>query len=191
MFQWRIGPIVKRKKHRLGLGTTRMDRGRSEGIITHKRLKLLVNENYHPKENSLDLEKHFTQFRTVIGTLSEYDSGWILVGYENKNTLNIQAVCYKDNVPELALHLRDNEVQYVVVRLSQEAEDVLITRNVFIIWIGPEVTPFEKGKKRTHAGKVAQLFRPFHAELSANSKQNFTKERILRLMGTNGSHIID
>jgi len=170
--------------------SARIDRGKSEGILT-KRQKLLVTENSAKTINSPDFEKHEVALRDAVYTLSMNDGGWILVGYEDNSTLCVQATSETDNIPELVNNLRDKEVQYAIVKLDIDGDELNIQPNIFIRWVGPEVPHFERSKMKVHVGKVANYFRPFHAELSAISKQNFTREKIIKLMGSSGNHVID
>lgn len=129
----------------------------------------------------LNFDSHEVEFREALTKLSMKDSGWILLGYEDMTTLCIQETSETDNIPDLVNNLRDNEVQYIVIRLS--LEDKGDHRYIFITWIGRDVNLVEKARKKIHSGKVAKLFKiPFHAELSAISKQNFSRERILQVM---------
>jgi len=179
---------------------TRIDRGKSEGILSTKRSKLMVNELSSREMTPLKLtelssremtplkfDTHELEFREALSKLCLYDEGWMLLGYEDNSSLCIQATCETDNIPELVNNLRDNEVQYVVLRLRQEKGDGSPHRHVFITWIGHDVNLVEKTQKKIHAGKVARTFRPFHAELSAISKQNFTRDRVLNLVETNNN----
>jgi len=133
-----------------------------------------------------------SEFKQTLAQLTTPNtpSGWVVVGYREPDVLHMQAQGNGD-VDTMVRELKDDEVQYALVRLSYEEAEVVHVRNVFIVWIGPNVLPFEKGKKRTHSGKVSMMFRPFHAELSAISRHNFTRERVLQLTGTHGTHVID
>ncbi|KAL6065503.1 ADF-H domain-containing protein [Balamuthia mandrillaris] len=126
-------------------------------------------------------------------------SGWVLVGYSGPETLVLQAKG-SGGVPELVSNLKDNEVQYCLVRIplenavssSRAQGDPQKTRDVFIAWTGPAVKIIEKGKKMAHVGDVTKVLAPSHAELTAISKQNFT-EAVVRDRSDvlSGSHVID
>jgi len=182
--------------------TDKPHRGKSEGILNTKRSKLMINEissrEVTPLKLGIDLssrssremtplkiDTHDPEFKEALSKLCLYDGGWILLGYEDNSSLCIQATCETDNIPELVNNLRDNEVQYVVLRLKKEKGDGSPHRHVFITWIGHDVNLVEKTQKKIHAGKVARSFRPFHAELSAISKQHFTRDRVLHLVDYN------
>jgi len=67
-----------------------------------------------------------------------------------------------------------------------------LTRDVFIMWIGPKVNNIQKGKKQTHQGEVVAALRPHHVELIAANRQSFTTDIILEKSGPHsGSHVID
>jgi hypothetical protein len=66
------------------------------------------------------------------------------------------------------------------------------TRDVFIQWIGCNVSAIQKGIKKAHVGEVKLLLQPFHAELHATSRDNFTEAVVLdRSSPLSGSHVID
>jgi len=128
------------------------------------------------------------------------DSGWLLMGYTSPDTVGLQATG-KGGVTELVGKLKDNEVQFCLIRLLEVEKDIskvnrqdgkAATKDIFITWIGPEVRQVEKGKKTSHAGTVAKFMQPFHAELMAVNKENFT-ETVVREKAAplSGSHVID
>lgn len=83
-------------------------------------------------------------------------SGWLVLGYVDKTKLGLQALGTGGS-QELVKHLRDNEVQYVLLRVKHVGASFTKLRNVFIVWTGPGVSSVVKGQKRSHAGEVKAL----------------------------------
>lgn len=54
-------------------------------------------------------------------------------------------------------HLRDNEVQYALLRLPISVDEAKSTRDVFVVWTGPDVSVMAKGLKSTHVGEVKAI----------------------------------
>lgn len=107
-------------------------------------------------------------------------SGWVLVGYKDDKNVVFQK-SGMGGVEELAQHLRDNEMQYAVVRvatsLASEAglnTDAQNLRDVFIQWCGPAVKILEKGKKKPHAVDVKKVLQPTQSDLFVTNKAAFT-----------------
>lgn len=58
--------------------------------------------------------------------------------------------------------------------------------------IGPSVGIIEKGKKTAQLGDAEALLQPYHAALTALSKENLNDETIIdRSNPLSGSHVID
>jgi len=75
--------------------------------------------------------------------------GWVTIGYITQNKLSIQATGYK-SVDELAEHLKDEQIQYALLRIGidfDRDQKVTKTRDILIVWYGPKVKMLEKGQK--------------------------------------------
>jgi len=113
-----------------------------------------------------------------------------LLGYSSPRTLSLQGSGEK--IEELVEKLIESQIQYILVRVPVSKNDQMVTRDVFIFWIGPSVSMVEKGRKRTHLGEVKEMLEPYHADLEAVSKKNFTINVIVnRSDPLSGSHVID
>jgi len=132
--------------------------------------------------------------RTLAQLLNPSSSrGWIIVNYLNNKTVAFQA-SGNGGVGDLVQWLDDRQVQYILVRvpLPEKHSSTSKSRDVFIYWIGPEVSTLQKGQKRSHVGEVKSILQPFHSELIAVARRNFNEETIIRLSGPNaGTHTID
>eukprot|EP01121_Diplochlamys_sp_Union-15-3_P006149 TRINITY_DN1665_c0_g1_i1.p1 TRINITY_DN1665_c0_g1~~TRINITY_DN1665_c0_g1_i1.p1 ORF type:complete len:141 (+),score=20.31 TRINITY_DN1665_c0_g1_i1:90-512(+) len=117
-------------------------------------------------------------------------SGWILLGYEG-NTIKLTNKG-AGKPEEIASLLRDDQVQYMLVRIPDQKDEHPTIRDVFIAWTGPKVKIIERGKKKTHVGEVEALLQPVHASLTATNSKNFN-EHVIRDKSSalSGSHVID
>jgi serine/threonine protein kinase len=124
---------------------------------------------------------------------SNTDPGWILLGYSADRTLCLQGSGV--TIEELVENLKDVEVQYVLFRVPIDAESYKqthTTRDVFIMWSGPNMSAVQAGKKKSHVGEVKKILKPFHAELTAVNKDTFTLENVIAKSDPlSGSHVID
>jgi len=120
--------------------------------------------------------------------------GWLSVGYVAQTKISLQATGYK-SVEELADNLRDDQIQYALLRVGVDFDrdqKVTKTRDILIVWYGPKVKMLEKGQKTSHFGDIKKVIKPFHSELSVTGKSNFNKETIIeRSSPGSGSHSID
>ena len=55
--------------------------------------------------------------------------------------------------------LANGEVQYSLIRLSYQRENLSKIRDVFIHWTGPNVGVVHRGKKKTHVGAVQEILK--------------------------------
>jgi gelsolin len=128
-------------------------------------------------------------------------AGWVVLGYVGPSTLAIQAkgkgAGYND-AASLAKFFKDDQIQYALLRLpglpaGRGDKFNESTRDVFIYWLGNQVKPLEKGRKKTHIIDVHKILRPFQAELEVtNSKPEVFNEGTIRakIAPNSGSHVI-
>jgi len=125
----------------------------------------------------------------IFNNQSSYQ-GWVLLGYVSNTKISL--ISAGEKIEELVEYLEDNHIQYMLIRLPTTKSNQVVSRDIFIQWIGPKVSTVEKGRKGTHVGEVKQLFQPYHADLTAIGKTHFTVPVILdRSEPLSGSHVID
>lgn len=56
---------------------------------------------------------------------------------------------------------------------------------------GPNVKLMEKGKKQAHIGDIKRILQPFHQELNATGKKNFSAQKIIERTEVGASHEIE
>ena len=119
--------------------------------------------------------------------------GYIVVQYKGKtNVLALQTSSPTGTVEDLLVHLQPEQVQYALVRIKDKKAGVDTTRDVFISWVGPQVSAIEKGKKSMYIKDIKDVLQPFHAALEAVSKENFTEVNVRdKSDPLSGSHFIN
>ncbi|KAM9970717.1 hypothetical protein ACTFIR_002581 [Dictyostelium discoideum] len=120
-------------------------------------------------------------------------NGWCLLNYSGQETIYLAAK--GENFDEIVGNLKDDQIQYGVVRIGdiQEKGTLKTTvRDVFFCWIGPGVGIIQKGKKSALLGDVQKLLQPYHADITVLNKSNFTRENVIdRSNPLSGSHVIE
>eukprot|EP01120_Amphizonella_sp_Union-15-10_P005878 TRINITY_DN1805_c0_g1_i1.p1 TRINITY_DN1805_c0_g1~~TRINITY_DN1805_c0_g1_i1.p1 ORF type:complete len:142 (-),score=36.49 TRINITY_DN1805_c0_g1_i1:51-476(-) len=118
--------------------------------------------------------------------------GWVLAGYEDRSNHIVLQGSGFGKPEEVQPLLREDEFQYVMVRIPDQKDDHPTVRDILIGWQGPKVKIVERGKKNTHFGTVKAVMSPVHATLTAVSVKNFNEATIRQKFGFNsGSHMID
>jgi len=118
-------------------------------------------------------------------------AGWVLLGYWDDDTI-VFLKSGSGSVDEVVKELKDDEIQFFLVRLPERKEISESSRDIFVKWHGPDVNHIKAGKKAFHDGAVQKLLCPNHAQLIARNRANINEE-VLRLKADplSGSHVID
>eukprot|EP01121_Diplochlamys_sp_Union-15-3_P012463 TRINITY_DN3734_c0_g1_i1.p1 TRINITY_DN3734_c0_g1~~TRINITY_DN3734_c0_g1_i1.p1 ORF type:complete len:149 (-),score=39.02 TRINITY_DN3734_c0_g1_i1:48-494(-) len=121
---------------------------------------------------------------------SSTQRGWMLLGYEGNKIVVVASG--EGSVSDMVHLLKDDQVQYVLVRIPDEKDGTSTLRDIAIYWTGPKVKPLERGKKKFHFDYVAEHLAPVHASLQALSSTNFN-EATIRAKSNSGSgtHVIE
>jgi len=118
--------------------------------------------------------------------------GWLLLGYQDKSGGIIVQAKGTGDISEMASLLKDDEVQYVLVRIPAEKDGNPTVRDISIHWTGPAVKPIERGKKKMHFDFVAHHLAPVHCTLQALNSKNFNEATVrAKSNAHSGSHVIE
>jgi len=178
----------------LGLLSDRLTKSSLRNREIYSLFKKSTNKSYSTKLNFFSISKT-TEVQLIEAMDKIFNSkslkGWILVGYETSRILTLQS--FGENIEDLLDKLNEEEVQYILLRIPvYKSNQFLVARDIFITWIGSQVTNVEKGRKCIHVGEIKNYFQPYHSELTAISKNNFTLEEITKLSSPfSGSHVLD
>ena len=146
------------------------------------RTSALVSVKFdNPEEFNKIMDENFGK-----GPIASY----VVLGYNANNALHMQAGG-EGGVNELVSHLRDDQIQYGLIRISYKEDGHALTRDVFVQWNGPKVSAIQKGIRKGHCGEVKNALCPTAIEILASSKSNFTLETLLARSAPTASRIID
>jgi len=123
------------------------------------------------------------------------DSGFscfLLLGYTlDDTTIGLQA-SGTGGIEELLGQLKDDEVQYALLRLPEEKDGLLCNKDIFIAWSGPTYSKIKAAKKATYMGEIEAVLAPNHAQLTASGRIHFNEQTIRALSSaSSGSHHIE
>jgi hypothetical protein len=115
------------------------------------------------------------------------EKGWILLNYTKPTELFVQASEIGGTVSTLLSKLEDNQIQYVLLRLSP----LPVPKDIFLVWVGPKVSKIEQGKKSEHLQDMKSILGPAHMEVTAYTKNNFNEGKIREIADpSSGTHIL-
>jgi len=121
------------------------------------------------------------------------ETGWVLIDYSSADQVKFVANGHGD-IEELKPHLRDDAIQYAKIRLGGITEKGALkptVRDVFILYVGKDVSLLEKGRKAEFLNRAEFFLQPFHAEVTVTNKDALTTESLLdRSHPLSGSHEI-
>jgi hypothetical protein len=117
-------------------------------------------------------------------------NGWVMVTY-NGNNLVLEGKG-TGGVNEVRSRLRNDAVQYILLRIEDRKEGAFTTRDVFVAWTGPEVSKIQAAKRAADAAVVQSVMRPSHAQITAVNKERFTESEVRdKSAPLSGSHHIE
>jgi len=111
---------------------------------------------------------------------------WAVITYESSNSavLVVQAAGEGEegNVAECVTHLNDNNVAYCIIRKTEQIDNSLTAKFIYIRWVGNAIPRMQKAKLGTHAGDIYNLFAPCHTSLDTPDLHEITDEHIMKLI---------
>lgn len=117
-------------------------------------------------------EAHYALFSS-----DAFAGSWILLNYVGRETLKMTAAG-EDSSEGLVRELRDDEVQYALIRIDVSAADgKKELRDVLVTWTGPAVPIIEKGRKSQYQDAVAAQLPDHKASVHADDLKRITLEK--------------
>jgi len=98
------------------------------------------------------------------------------------------------NVATVASHLTHDNVAYALIRKTEQIDNSLTAKFIYIRWIGNSIPRMQKAKLGTHAGDIYNLFAPTHTSLDSPDHHEITDENVMKLiMIASGTykHVLD
>jgi len=123
---------------------------------------------------------------------------WLVVSYERPDSAFLVVVAAgegdENNVAQLTNHLNDDTVCYCLIRKTEQIDNSLTAKFVYIRWIGNNIPRMLKAKLGTHAGDIYNAFAPCHTSLDTPDSHEVTDENIMKqIMIASGTykHVLD
>jgi len=109
---------------------------------------------------------------------------WAVITYERPDSallvVHAAGEGEEGNVTELASFLNDNNVAYCIIRKTEQIDNSLTAKFIYIRWVGNGIPRMQKAKLGTHAGDIYNLFAPCHTSLDTPDLHEITDENIMK-----------
>jgi hypothetical protein len=111
---------------------------------------------------------------------NENPTNWVLFTYSalGKNAIDLVGTG-SNGLEELKQHLNEGSVFYGLVRVTDQIDQSVTVKFVFIIWVGEKVPFVQKGKVTTHKGSISALVGQYHNDVHASNISELTEDIIL------------
>jgi len=119
-------------------------------------------------------------------------SGWVLLNYVGPSTVHF-ASAGDEGPDQMMQYLADDAIQYGLIRIGriqQKSGLKVVNRDVFVTFIGPEVSAAEKSDKSGFLSDAQSLLQPFQASITVLDKYKFSRDNIIDSSDPLGSHVI-
>jgi len=118
---------------------------------------------------------------------------WCVVGYERPDSAQLIIVASGEgddhNASDLAAHLGDDTVAYCILRKTEQIDNSMTAKFIYIRWVGNNVPRMQKAKLGTHAGDIYNLFAPCHTSLDTPDLHEVNDENIMKeIMKASGTY---
>jgi hypothetical protein len=107
-------------------------------------------------------------------------TNWVLFSYSDtqKNTLVLTG-SGSGGVDELKPKLDLSKVSYGLVRVTDQIDNSVTVKFVFIVWCGEKVPFVKKAQITTHKGSISTLVGQYHNDVYANNPDELSEELII------------
>eukprot|EP01120_Amphizonella_sp_Union-15-10_P006131 TRINITY_DN1926_c0_g1_i1.p1 TRINITY_DN1926_c0_g1~~TRINITY_DN1926_c0_g1_i1.p1 ORF type:complete len:150 (-),score=34.55 TRINITY_DN1926_c0_g1_i1:94-543(-) len=120
-------------------------------------------------------------------------NGWLLLSYSDQNPNKIVLEAHgTGGASEFRPLLKDNQIQYLLVRIPDEKDGNPTIRDIAIYWTGPAVKALERGRKKFHFDFVGHHLAPVHCSLQVLNSTHLNDETVrLKSNPGSGSHVLE
>jgi len=113
-------------------------------------------------------------------------TNWMMAKYVDKK-MYLTGTGQGD-VTELVSHLKDDEISFGLLRVTDKIDNSTTVKFVFISWTGSQVKPQTKALVSANKGSIEALFEPQHVKFASSDVHEFTVHNILeRVQAASGS----
>ncbi|KXS22439.1 actin depolymerizing protein [Gonapodya prolifera JEL478] len=119
---------------------------------------------------------------------NEDPTNWVLVGHDadSPNVVALQATG-TGGFNELRSHLKDDQVQYALLRIFVKVDLTTTTKFVYLYNLGERVPLMKKGRFGVVKGDVQKRFQPYHADIEIENPEGATEEEITKKVSEGSS----
>jgi len=173
--------------NKVGVTSGQKSKVRAEGTHELKVKQVTVTgkrSNLVPMESGSSIK--FADQASILDAIKDVraddtPTNWVLVGFADggSDTLTLLGKG-TGGVNELKALLKDDEVQYGLVRLMDQIDNSATVKFIFIHFVGEQVKYTRKARIGIHIGKVTEIFTPHHNELTISKLDDISEEIIVK-----------
>lgn len=125
----------------------------------------------------------------------ESETDWCLAGYvdDEKHVVGLIG-SGSGGLEELKQHLRNDNVHYGLLRVTDKVDESVTIKFVGIVHVGDGLRPTHKARIVTQRGSVESHFRPYHVDITVSTADELQFTEIMRLVqetSGSGSRVVD
>ncbi|KAI6652797.1 Drebrin-like protein [Oopsacas minuta] len=105
-------------------------------------------------------------------------TNWVIIGHDNPNVIKLHSVG-QGGAKEIADNLKEDEVQYALLRVVEDYEMTKTTKFVYIRWLGEGVPFARRGRYSVLQSSISPLFNPSHITIDTSELEDITDDNIL------------
>eukprot|EP01101_Sappina_pedata_P009271 TRINITY_DN5360_c0_g1_i1.p1 TRINITY_DN5360_c0_g1~~TRINITY_DN5360_c0_g1_i1.p1 ORF type:complete len:347 (+),score=198.80 TRINITY_DN5360_c0_g1_i1:40-1041(+) len=120
----------------------------------------------------------FTELRS-----NDHPTNWVLFTYSDsaKNQLDFIGAG-TGGIEQLKTHLEAGKASYGMVRVTDQIDNSVTVKFVFVFWCGENVPFVRKAQITTHKGSVTTLFGQYHNDISASNLEELTENDVMTIV---------
>lgn len=107
-------------------------------------------------------------------------TNWVIIGHEynNPNVIKLELLG-NGGAEEIASNLKDDGVQYALLRVVEDYEMTHTTKFVYIKWLGEGIPFARRGRYSVLQSDISPFFNPSHITIDTSDREDITDEKIL------------
>eukprot|EP01120_Amphizonella_sp_Union-15-10_P013757 TRINITY_DN6474_c0_g1_i1.p1 TRINITY_DN6474_c0_g1~~TRINITY_DN6474_c0_g1_i1.p1 ORF type:complete len:530 (+),score=95.95 TRINITY_DN6474_c0_g1_i1:51-1592(+) len=117
---------------------------------------------------------------------------WVIISYAGTSGAQIHTLKLlktgSGGLDELKSHLKDDIVGWCLLRTTDQIDDSVTVKFVFINWVGANIPRMQRARISIHYGGMKSFIGPSHIDITASSQDEITSETLAqKVMDTSGS----
>ncbi|XP_038073228.1 uncharacterized protein LOC119741508 isoform X2 [Patiria miniata] len=163
-------------------------------LHSHSGVDLIDRGNIHDSHSyvctatrleKMSIEGRFVDETSFIRSMKDVrddssETNLLIIGHVDDNPHRLDVVHTGSDVSQMSELLKDNQVMYVLAKLTTTYDLSTTVKFVCVHWIGTEVPFSKRGRYGVIYNSVASQLAPYHVELEADSTSDITEEKMLQ-----------